>query len=322
MREMPEVAGDVRPDSSDQKQILCESKHRLAESIEALLAYRGKEIVDQNELAKFFRYAGLILREVENVSILHEDDAEAAETILFLMESLGFASFSALGAGEEDAWTYGDFEMKYPVFSKSIVDSVELSSLKDAFFQRARNILANGFGERYAEALLGSEKVALFRSKGIDPNKNPLGYASFGDDVTLEQNGREFTYPMFMIRPAEGDDTILYRPPSGHEFSGKRFEFTIDVSRLNDEGYEKNVKFVLERRNDTIPVDAAEQSYFVPLFTEQVYPEFLKAFQKFGKPLYNTHQEYVPMRIRNVDGSALYRRIIRSGRPPRFAVIS
>ncbi len=182
--------------------------------------------------------------------------------------------------------------------------------------------MARGFGERYAEALLGAEKLALLRSKGIDPHKNPLGYASFGDAVTLEQNGREMTFPAFMIRPSEHEDRIRYCPSSGNELFGKRFEFNIDVNRLNDEMYRKSVKFMSERLNDSEPVDPAEQSYLETVFSEEVFPEFLKAFRKSEKPLHDTRQEYLPVRIRTADGSVTYRRIIRSGNPTGYAIIS
>lgn len=322
MREMPEVTGDFRPDAGDRKQILIESKHRLAEATDALLAYRGKEISDQEGLGQFFRLAGVILHEIEYVNALHEDDSEAEATMVLLMESFGYASFSVLGAGENKPWAYGDLEVDHPVLSDEMAASEELSRSKEVYFQRARNVLARGFGERYAEALLGAEKLALLRSKGIDPHKNPLGYASFGDAVTLEQNGREMTFPAFMIRPSERDDKIYYRPSSGNEFFGKRFEFNINVNRLNDETYRKNVKFVAERLDDSDPIDPAEQSYLETVFSEEVFPEFLKAFRKSEKPLHDTRQEYLPVRIRTADGSVTYRRIIRSGNPTGYAIIS
>jgi hypothetical protein len=322
MHEMPEVTGDFRPDADDRKRILIESKDRLAESTDALLAYRGKEISDQEGLDRFFGLAGRILNEIEYVNSLHEDDDEAAATMELLMESFGYASFSVLGAGENKPWAYGDLEVDYPVLSDAMAVSEELSRSKDVFFQRARNVLARGFGERYAESLLGADKSALLRSKGIDPHKNPLGYASFGDAVTLEQNGREMTFPAFMIRPSEKDDKIFYRPSSGNEFFGKRFEFNVDVSRLKDEIYRKKVRFVAERPNDSDPIDPAEQSYMETVFSEDVFPEFLKAFRKSEKPLHDTRQEYLPVRIRAADGSVTYRRIIRSGNPTGYAIIS
>jgi hypothetical protein len=158
--------------------------------------------------------------------------------------------------------------------------------------------------------------------KGIDPHKNPLGYASFGDAVTLEQGGLEMTHPMFMIRPSEHEDRIRYCPSSGNELFGKRFEFNINVNRLNDEIYRKNVKFVAERLDDSAPIDPAEQSYLETVFSEEVFPEFLKAFCKSEKPLHDTRQEYLPFRIRTADGSVTYRRIIRSGNPTGYAIIS
>lgn len=319
---MPEVTGDFRPDAGDRKRILIESKDRLAVSTDALLEYRGKEISDQEGLDRFFGLAGKILNEIEYVNALHEDDDEAADTMKLLMESFGYASFLVLGAGENKPWTYGDLEVDHPAFSEDIAVSAALSRSKEVYFQKARNVLARGFGERYAEALLGAEKSALLRSKGIDPHKNPLGYASFGDAVTLEQNGHEMTFPAFMIRPSEKEDKIYYRPSSGNEFFGKRFEFNIDVSRLNDEIYRKSVKFMTERPDDSVPIDPAEQSYLETVFSEDVFPEFLKAFRKSEKPLHDTRQEYLPVRIRTADGSVTYRRIIRSGKPTGYAIIS
>jgi hypothetical protein len=321
MGEMPEISGSFRPDAKDRQEMLTESKRRLAESTDVLLGYCGREIADTTELDRFFRCADEVLHAVEYVSLLQGDDAAAAETAVLLMKSFGFTSFITLGAGDSEPWMYGSDEVEQPILGRPLADSEELARLKDLYFQRARRVLATGFGERYAETLLGREKSALLQSKGVDPQKNPLGYASFGEAMLIGADEREYVKPKFMIRPSVGKDLIWYRPPAGDEWNGRSFSFRVDVTRLGDAGIVAEAGFVEDRLPDSGTTDSVDPSRLAQEFSEHIFPDFCRAFEAEGMVLRNTALDYLPIRFDSGEASPEYRRIIRS-KQSGYAIVS